>query len=166
MPMRPRPVPVSAKDRLDYEPETGRLIWKICGRPSHQGREAGFINSSGYRAIKLGSVRHMAHRIAWYIYTGQQPIFIDHINGNRSDNRIMNLRSVTHAENMRNRGRTKRRKHDLPEGVHRSKKRYMAQIMVNYEPIYLGHYTTPEDAHEAYLAARKEHFGAYHRSEL
>jgi len=166
MPKPPRPVPDIAKDRLDYDPETGALIWKLCKHPSHQGKEAGFINSSGYIAIKLDNVRHMAHRIAWYIHTGKQPIFIDHINGNRTDNRISNLRSVTHAENMKNRSRMKRRKHDLPEGVHRSKKRYTAQIMVDYRRIYLGHYKTPEEAHQAYLAARKEHFGAYHRSEL
>lgn len=112
---------------LRYEPETGKLYWRertpdmfkpgkpgcrvartpdhICtgwnGR--HAGNEAFTTNSGGYRTGRLSGRTVKAHRIAWAIHHGEWPKgSIDHINGDPADNRIANLRDVSHSMNMRN----------------------------------------------------------------
>lgn len=107
---------------LDYDPDTGKLTWKRRGpewftdgkqtsefsakrwNAKHAGKEAFTAdNGKGYRHGSIFNKRHIAHRVVWAIHRGEWPKDqIDHINGNRSDNRIENLRSVTHAENGRN----------------------------------------------------------------
>lgn len=91
-----------------YDPETGILSWRgNAGRwgtiPS--GTECGSINNKGYRVISTTDRRvYPVHRIIWLIVTGRLPDRqIDHINGDKLDNRIANLREATHAENQMNR---------------------------------------------------------------
>ena len=94
---------------LDYNPETGEFRWKIYRAPNAQpGMLAGNKTSKGYHKIRveLGISPVFAHRLAWYYVHGYMPDYsrmleIDHINGVKDDNRISNLREVTHLENMR-----------------------------------------------------------------
>lgn len=94
--------------RLDYAPETGILTWKHrAGDPAFNtrfaGKEAFTTVERGYRQGRLDGKLYYAHRIIWRLMTGEYPVDIDHINGNRSDNRWANLRSVTRAANLQNR---------------------------------------------------------------
>lgn len=92
------------KEFLEYNPETGIFRWikKTNGR-GVLGGEAG-TDHSGYRMIGVSGQRYLAHRLAWlYIYGEMPGGEVDHINHDRSDNRIKNLRAVSHKINSRNR---------------------------------------------------------------
>ena len=73
---------------------------------AYAGREAGRITAAGYRNIKIMGGAYQAHRIIWKMAHGDEPREIDHINRDKSDNRIDNLRAVSRSLNMRNKGRT------------------------------------------------------------
>ena len=101
------------KSRLDYNPETGIYTWKYRNGNTKEdktfnarfaGKEAGSKNRKGYLMIKIDGNKHHAHKIAYLFMTGKLPENqIDHINGNRSDNRWENLRAATNEENQKNR---------------------------------------------------------------
>ena len=90
---------------LSYDPETGEFRWRISrGRVSVGDIAGSHPNRVGYLRIMLGDVEYRAHRLAWlYIYGKWPELVIDHIDRNKTNNRIANLRDVSHAENMRNR---------------------------------------------------------------
>lgn len=100
-------------------------------------------NKYGY--ISCGSV--LAHRLAWFIYYGIVPDVIDHINGVKTDNRISNLRNVTQHKNTFNTNAKGFRKRDSG--------RYSAEIMLSRRKISLGTFDTEQEAHQAYLDAKK-----------
>lgn len=88
---------------LNYDPETGIFRW--IKSPQHRaqiGSIAGFINSHGYRVISFKTKKYKAHQLAFLIIYGHIPKNIDHINKNRSDNSIKNLRSISKSENNKN----------------------------------------------------------------
>lgn len=102
---------------LDYNPLTGQFTWRVrAAHRIHVGDIAGVIcKSTGYRVIGINGVRHSAHRLAWLHVHGEWPAQnIDHINGDRSDNRIENLRDVSQQTNTLNR---KRVRSDADESV-------------------------------------------------
>jgi len=101
------------------------------------------------------------HRIICGLTIGDRK-YVDHINGNRLDNRRENLRTCTNAENMRNRGKTASNTSGY-KGVYRGRQpgRWRALIMVDGETISLGQYDTPEEAHEAYRKAATEFHGDF-----
>ena len=89
---------------LRYDPDAGKLYWKTqMGRRGKVGEEAGCLDKSkGYVYIGIGGLKYRAHRLAWLLTYGEMPEDqIDHINGDKADNRIENLRSLTHQENLR-----------------------------------------------------------------
>ena len=92
------------KKYLKYDKETGKLHYLIA--PSQRnsvGDEAGSISWSGYRVIRLKGFRYRSHRVIWFMVNGSWPKGqIDHINGDRLDNRIENLRDVPHVKNQKN----------------------------------------------------------------
>jgi len=95
--------------------ETGKLYWKTRrGGAAIKGGEAGSSTNDGYVKVHLNKKSYPAHRLMWLLYHGEHPEnFVDHINGDRSDNRICNLRIVTKAENAKNRRATKGSKSGL-----------------------------------------------------
>jgi len=150
-----------ARRVLDYNPETGVLTWKV-DRNSYikAGSRAGAKNSEGYIHLRVGGKSCKAHRIAWLLAHGSLPdCDIDHINGDRADNRLCNLRAATRAEN----GQNQKRAHSSNKtsgllGVHwhAQSKKWRSVIAVNKEKKYLGLFDTAEEAHAAYLKAKAE----------
>lgn len=143
------------RQRLRYEPETGKLYWLDCeGMPKSwltkfSGREAFTTqHSRGYKIGHVTPATLFAHRVAWALYYGGWPTEqIDHINGVKHDNKISNLRVVSSQENNRN---VKRREDNTSGvcGVYRkeSGRRWVAQIVVEGKQKYLGCFDTLEEA--------------------
>jgi HNH endonuclease len=139
------------KELLEYSPGTGVFRWRLPG-PSGEpaGRRAG-TNHGGYRSIRIDGVRHYEHRLAWLYVYGEHPAGdIDHVNANRADNRISNLRDCSHAENLWN---AVRRKASRFTGAFRSGDKWFAKITVNGRHYFLGTYDTREEAAAAYRCA-------------
>ena len=143
---------------LAYSPETGIFTWKVSqARRIRVGDVAGSPNGRGYLAVKVRGQIYKAHRLAWLYGLGEWPkLDIDHINRNRSDNRIANLREVTHKQNLQNAGKYS---HNTSghTGVYwlKQSSKWRAHIKHNYKYIHLGCFTTIEDAIAARKAAEK-----------
>jgi len=172
MAKKPLPTPDELRQLLRYEPETGHLVWRARG-------PEWFKEGSPTKAIKTWNIQHagapalryvsptngylygnvlncvvVAHRVCWAIHTGQWPRnYIDHINGNRTDNRIVNLRDVTQSQNMMNARRSRANRSGIT-GVFWCNRRHKwgARVMVDGKNINLGVFDRIEDA----AAARAE----------
>ena len=142
---------------LHYNPETGVFVWRVKPRRTKvkAGAIAGYRNSQGYWKIKIEGRKYSAHRLAWLYTTGRFPAGqLDHIDGERGNNRLINLREATHAENARNRlvaGKSGLR------GVRRVGEKYQVRIRGNH----LGMFDTIEKAYAVYCAAATAHFGEF-----
>ena len=145
-------------DLFDYTPETGIIRNKADrGKRAKKGAEAGGVDKvHGYRQICVDGANHKAHRIAWLLHHGSidEYLEVDHIHGNKMDNRISQLRLITHQENLFN---AKKRKNGLPMGVSRAGKKFRADIMADGERFYLGAFHSPELAGFAYTQAKEIH---------
>ena len=94
---------------LNYDPETGEFTRKTSFFKTRIGERAGSISkSTGYVVIAVCGAQYLAHRLAWlYVYGCWPSLHIDHINGEKTDNRIANLREATNGENMQNQRRAR-----------------------------------------------------------
>ncbi|WP_312740473.1 HNH endonuclease [Cedecea neteri] len=152
------------KEHLHYDPETGAFTWikKRRGR-MQPGDAAGAINSHGYVKIHLLGKVFSAHRLAWLIYYGEwPPEDIDHIDRNKSNNRIDNLRKASRSMNSANVG-IKSHNTSGYKGVSFNKEwgKWFAQIIVRGKKKFLGYYESPEKASEAYKSEARKAFGEY-----
>lgn len=97
----------------------------------------------------------MAHRLVWIYHYGLIPdgMYVDHINQNRTDDRIENLRLATHGQNLRNISRKANRLGVTGVSKDKSIRRYQARIALDGERINLGMFDTAEEAHQAYVEA-------------
>jgi hypothetical protein len=149
---------------LNYDPNTGVFTWKVnTARSGTISEIAGNVNCRGYRSIWINGLQFKAHRLAWAMSYGEWPdLDIDHINQNKSDNRICNLRHASRSENMFNRGKNKNNKSGI-KGVHFCKCTGMwrAQMILNFKHVNIGRFKTKEEAAEAYLKKAKEHRGEF-----
>ena len=133
----------------------GNLYWRTpLGRgQAVAGRRIGSKSSNGYLVVNwpMPTGRHklLVHRLVWMMFNNTLPPLIDHINRNKEDNRIENLRPLSFAENARNCG-NKNLKYDLPRGVTIQKSRYKAQIKLDGKTTYIGIFDTSEEAATAY----------------
>lgn len=137
------------KELLHYDPETGVFTWFV------RRLRGNVPNSSGYLTIKVDAKTYQAHRVAWLYAYGKFPANqIDHINHNRTDNRLVNLRCVTHRENTLNQKRPRSNTSGIL-GVHFAKDRgkWRAQIKIARHNIMLGTFKTKEEAIAARQAA-------------
>ena len=147
-----------------YEPDTGILRNRINRSTRAKiGEIAGSLRNDGYMRVGINNKAYSVHRIAFLYVYGYLPEFLDHINGDKLDNRISNLRPATRAENQRNRGIAKNNKAGF-KGVYPNKHgRYEAGIKKNGKRIYLGTFDTPEEAHWAYMRKARNLFGEFAR---
>ena len=145
------------KEILKYCPETGLFTWRI--RPTNTirvGDEAGTAHNRGYKTITINKKKYLAHRLAWLYFYGSLPSkSIDHINGIRTDNRIKNLRQVTHSENLQNQRRPRKSNPYLGVTKRPDNKKWVAYITVNGLQKNLGSFENAEEAHEAYVQAKR-----------
>jgi hypothetical protein len=139
-------------ERLVYLPKEGKILWKVHPRwPSYAGREAGNMMQNGYRKLKFCGKQYLVHRVAWLLHYGVWPSGdIDHIDGNTSNNRIKNLRDVSHSINLQNRKSATRKNKTGFLGVVKRRNKYAAHIYKNGKQVYLGLFTTAQEAHQAY----------------
>lgn len=91
------------RDKFSYDHLTGKLYHnKTYSNFIRCGDEVGYLRKDGYLQCKVNSKPYLVHRVCYYLHTGKEPNYIDHINHCRSDNRFANLSSVSHAANMKN----------------------------------------------------------------
>lgn len=147
-----------AMELLDYEPETGFLRWKVSPRYGIAvGDLAGHRKPDGYLSVKIRGQQYQLHRVVWLIAYGDWPKRdIDHIDGCRTNNAIANLRDVDRTTNSQNiRKCSKNNKASGLLGVSAVRGKWQSKINVGGRSIYLGVYATPEEAHHAYLSAKR-----------
>lgn len=168
---RKRPLPEIAelRRRIRYEPNTGLLFWQ-ADPPlrSSVGSSAALnsLTSSGYRRVQFTpGVFLFAHRVAFAIAYGRWPFMVDHINGNRLDNRAANLREVSCQQNNMNK-RVQSNNVLRVKGVHLCKttKRFRAQLKIGQKRVHVGYFDTVQEAEAAYAAAAKKHFKEHARA--
>lgn len=151
------------RELFDYDPETGAFVRRVTrSSNARSGDVAGCLTPYGYLVINIDGKLYMCHRLAWLYMTGGWPsdLDVDHIDGNRANNRWSNLRLATRSQNLSNRqggkGKTGVRGVTLsPKG------RYVAKIWVRYRPIHIGTYDTLEEAKRAREAAGHKYHGEF-----
>jgi hypothetical protein len=140
------------KDSFRYDAESGFLT-RVSNNKIVNSKDA-------YGYIQVGYMKKMykAHRLIWAIVYGKFPIgHIDHINGIRFDNRLTNLRSVTHQQNIHNQKNPNKKNKSGYLGVcwNKKAKKWQAEIQVNNKNKYLGVFESLIDAHNAYISAKQ-----------
>lgn len=147
------------KEHFAYDAASGSVTWKQCRRPSRirVGDEAGCTTKDGYRQACIGtSTSVYLHLVAWFLHYGEWPNgVVDHINGIRSDNRVENLRVVSHAANIQNQRRANKRNKLGVLGVSAAFGRYRAAIRLRGKGYQLGTFDTAEEAYAAYVDAKR-----------
>ena len=136
---------------LNYDPETGDLTWAVGLPGRSKGARVGHKNKSGrYWQVMLDRQSYMAHRLIWKMVTGEDPPEqVDHIDHDPFNNRWENLRLATNTQNQAN----KRGWGEFPKGVAPNGNGFKAEIYVEGHRLYLGTFSTVDDAHDAYKKA-------------
>jgi hypothetical protein len=148
-----------------YDPASGELRWQSAGRGRVKTKSAGTKLSNGYIGVVVGPRRYLAHRLCWAVHYGAWPIDqIDHINGDKTDNRIKNLREATNSQNGKNLKLSARNTSGV-SGVSFDSQtgKWRACIKVGGKQKYLGRWVEFEDAVIARRAAEEKYFGEWRR---
>lgn len=123
------------------------------------GDPIGSTDVKGYLVTTINRKNYKIHRLIFLYHNGYMPEFIDHIDQNKSNNRIENLRPATKSQNMANRGSQNNNTSGY-KGVcwHKRDRKWKAQIKINRKTINIGKYNDPIEAQEAYKKAALTHF--------
>lgn len=148
-------IPISSGRHALIDEDDYELLSKYRWCTSH-----GYASTSVYLGGGRKNKKSVVYRMHRLVMDAQPGQIVDHINGNRLDNRKQNLRFCTHAENMRN---SKPHKNSTQpyKGVKKHRNKWLARIMHNRKEVSLGMYETPEQAAEAYDSAAKKYHGEF-----
>jgi hypothetical protein len=153
-----------ARSLLDYDPATGILRWRedrTAGTKA--GDMAGTPNGDGYLKVSIIGKRYFSHRVVFAMYYGRQPTAqIDHIDGDRYNNKISNLREATHSQNVMNTRRLDSNSVGV-KNISIKRRKYLARIQANKRIFYVGSFETLNEASEAIQRARKHFHGEFAR---
>jgi hypothetical protein len=157
------------RELYNYDPETGIFTHRKSrrGRSTKAGRVAGCSsNSHGRQTVGADGKVYLAYRLAWLYVTGQWPASdVDHINGDKSDNRFSNLRLATVSQNLANAKKPVTNTSGY-KGVswNKNAKKWRSMIKRDGKVTHLGYFETPEAAHAAYMNKAREFFGEFARA--
>ena len=155
------------KEFLDYNPDTGIFTWKKQVAPNIKvGQKAGVMHSwTYYIIITFKNREYYAHRLGYYMYHGIDPLekLVDHIDGDRSNNKINNLRLASKSENGRNRVNLSSNNTSGVIGVcwDKNAKKWKAYIMINGKTKHLGYFINKEDGIKARREGEIKYFGDF-----
>ena len=158
------------KEVLLYDPWTGKFVWlkKPANRSNRMkvGEEAGHLSekSQGYRLIGIDGRVYKASRLAWFYMTEKWPKIIDHVNADRADNKWINLREATQAQNLQNRGAQKNNTSGY-KGVssYNRGREWCARVWVNGQLFRKNGFSTPAEAAVWYAQMASELHGTFAR---
>lgn len=162
--------PELVRTLLSVDPSDGKIYWLVShGRWAHlpAGELAGCLRG-GYRYIHIQGKNHFGHRLSWLMSYGEWPATtLDHINGDRDDNRIENLRLATVTENNQNQHGTPKHNTSGTRGVSWDEARQMwtARISINNKSVNLGRFPSKEQATNAYIEAKRRHHPGNHEAQ-
>lgn len=144
------------RELVSYNPETGAFHWIVDkSSKARAGCRIGSAHTAGYLTVRVDGTAHLLHRLAWLYTHGRWPVDqIDHINGDRADNRLANLRECSNAQNCQN-----VRAHADGSGMigasfDKRRGKWVAGIGVSGRRHFLGYFPTQREAHAAYLFAK------------
>lgn len=154
-----------ARQILDYDPETGLMNWRVDMCRAKAGTNAGSTDKYGYRIIGIMGKRYKLHSVAFFIMTGRWPVEIDHEDRDRSNNKWTNLREANRNKNQGNVAKYLTNTSGF-KGVyfHKANQKWVATITDAGKATYLGSFSKPEEAHEAYCVAAVRVFGEFARA--
>jgi len=146
------------KTVIRYEADTGQFFWLDANKKRNSNSVAGSVMGRGYLSITVDGVSYLAHRLAWFYSHEKWPAGqIDHINENKLDNGLCNLRDVSQTCNLLNQSKPQKNNQIGLRGVSYCPKKglYRAQLMLRGKQYHLGHFVDPLAAHQAYLDAKQ-----------
>lgn len=136
---KPKQLPSIERLNKAFVASDGELYWKESKAGTLRGKKAGGLNKLGYRVVRLDGQRYLVHRLLWKLwYNEEPPDVIDHIDGNRNNNKLSNLRASDKSHNALNKqhkGCTKK-----------ESGKWAAAIQIDNKKIFLGHFDTEEEA--------------------
>lgn len=150
-----------------FEYKEGHLFWKKQSSSNIRiGSKAGNVTPRGYIQVKIFNKRYYAHRLVYFMFNGYFPEEVDHIDGNKGNNRIENLRAATKAQNQHN----ARKNINNTSGVKgvtwdKQNKKWKSQCGYNNKNHYLGHFVDLKMAKQAVEQFRKQYHNEYARYE-
>jgi len=144
---------------LTFHSETGEFTRRVSIKGYSAGSPIGTLNDKGYLVAYIDSKQYRVHQLVWFLHHGEFLKEIDHIDRNRSNNRLINLRPCLRLENC---GNTSPRVHKY-KGVTfcKTTQKWKAQIGIDYRNVNLGRFQTIEEAALVYNNAAVEHFGEF-----
>jgi len=154
------------KGLLRYDPITGLFVWLVSKTPNGvPGEVAGSKNkANGYIYIGIDGKIYLAHYLAWFYQMGEWPSHeVDHRDLRHDNNKWVNLRPATPVQNCMNRPKRADSKNPY-KGIRKKGNRWQACISINKKRKLLGTFATAEDAHQAYAAAARAHYGEFARA--
>jgi len=170
MPIKDMPSVARLQEVLRYEPETGKLFWLVRAQAEFSlpqyadawntrfaGKQAGYVNATGRRIVSIDRKLYLAHRIIWLMVHGTAPALeIDHADQNPDNNRIGNLREVTHLTNLMNVSMRRDNVSGCMGVTQKASGRWRANIQADRKWRYLGTFDSFEEAAQAREQAAKQ----------